>query len=178
MHAEEWIWREGKYLRRINADQLRKKLGREKGQCTWCGGKVVRPFRVYCSRQCKYECDIRLYLAPYEVKRRDKGVCAKCGLDTIALQRRVRNLCERAKDSKRCYSWQRIRRYAIRVLGSLTGNPFDIDHILPVVEGGGLCGIEGYRTLCKGCHKAETKALQQRLAAGRKRARSLPAKSK
>lgn len=38
------------------------------------------------------------------------------------------------------------------------------DHITPVVEGGGLCGLDGYRTLCMACHKVETKALAARRA--------------
>ena len=41
---------------------------------------------------------------------------------------------------------------------------WDADHIVPVVEGGGGCGLDGYRTLCKVCHKAETSALVRRRA--------------
>lgn len=37
------------------------------------------------------------------------------------------------------------------------------DHIVPVAEGGGGCGLDGYRTLCKPCHKEQTKQLMQRL---------------
>ncbi len=39
---------------------------------------------------------------------------------------------------------------------------WEADHILPVIEGGGGCGLEGYRTLCVDCHKAETRALSRR----------------
>lgn len=38
------------------------------------------------------------------------------------------------------------------------------DHIIPVAEGGGLCGIDGYRSLCTACHRRETTALAMRLA--------------
>lgn len=41
---------------------------------------------------------------------------------------------------------------------------WDADHIVPVIEGGGLCGLENYRTLCHPCHKAATKALAGRRA--------------
>lgn len=39
---------------------------------------------------------------------------------------------------------------------------WEADHIVPVVEGGGGCGLEGYRTLCVPCHKTHTAALARR----------------
>lgn len=38
----------------------------------------------------------------------------------------------------------------------------EVDHIIPVVEGGGSCGIDNLRLLCSKCHKGETKALAKR----------------
>lgn len=51
-------------------------------------------------------------------------------------------------------------------LGRSSG--WDADHIIPVVEGGGMCGLENYRTLCHPCHKEATKSLAARRAAARK----------
>lgn len=45
---------------------------------------------------------------------------------------------------------------------------WDADHIIPVIEGGGQCGLENYRTLCVPCHKKVTKDLARRLALKRK----------
>lgn len=45
---------------------------------------------------------------------------------------------------------------------------WDVDHILPVSEGGGGCGIEGLRTLCRACHRAETAALRKRMIESKK----------
>lgn len=42
------------------------------------------------------------------------------------------------------------------------------DHIIPVCEGGGQCGLENYRTLCTPCHKQETRELAARRAAARR----------
>jgi 5-methylcytosine-specific restriction endonuclease McrA len=42
---------------------------------------------------------------------------------------------------------------------------WDADHIVPVSEGGGLCGLDGYRTLCIPCHKRVTADLRARMAA-------------
>lgn len=36
---------------------------------------------------------------------------------------------------------------------------WDADHIVPVIKGGGGCGLENYRTLCQPCHKKETARL-------------------
>jgi 5-methylcytosine-specific restriction endonuclease McrA len=44
----------------------------------------------------------------------------------------------------------------------------DVDHIIPVCEGGGCCGLSNLRTLCKPCHKVETKKLVERRAKRRK----------
>lgn len=37
------------------------------------------------------------------------------------------------------------------------------DHIIPVAEGGGECGLENYRTLCTPCHNQVTRELRARL---------------
>ncbi len=40
---------------------------------------------------------------------------------------------------------------------------WEMDHIVPVAEGGGLCGLDGYRTLCAPCHGKVSGALRKRL---------------
>lgn len=45
---------------------------------------------------------------------------------------------------------------------------WEADHIVPVVDGGGQCGIENYRTLCIRCHRKVTRELRARLAQKRK----------
>jgi len=94
--------------------------------------------------------------------KRDKGVCAICGTDTRILSKklvRLRELC---------------RMGYLRVLQQL-GIPknrsirqrkgvWDADHIVPVVEGGGLCDESNYRTLCVPCHKVVTAELRRKRA--------------
>jgi len=36
------------------------------------------------------------------------------------------------------------------------GNAWQADHIVPVYEGGGLCDLTNFRTLCTVCHGDET----------------------
>lgn len=45
---------------------------------------------------------------------------------------------------------------------------WEADHIVPVVEGGGACGLEGLRTLCYRCHAYETARLAARRARERR----------
>jgi len=42
---------------------------------------------------------------------------------------------------------------------------WEADHILPVVEGGGGCGLDNLRTLCTRCHRQATAALAARRSA-------------
>lgn len=41
---------------------------------------------------------------------------------------------------------------------------WEADHIVPVSEGGGCCGLENMRTLCGDCHNKETAKLKRRLS--------------
>jgi 5-methylcytosine-specific restriction endonuclease McrA len=55
-----------------------------------------------------------------------------------------------------------------RALDRLLQNPkegdfWQADHIVPVAEGGGNCGLENFRTLCTPCHQNETQKLNHRL---------------
>ncbi|PSR54116.1 hypothetical protein AHMF7605_11600 [Adhaeribacter arboris] len=44
---------------------------------------------------------------------------------------------------------------ACRNCGVITPN-WQADHILPVSNGGGACGISNFQTLCQDCHKEKT----------------------
>jgi hypothetical protein len=52
---------------------------------------------------------------------------------------------------------------------------WEAHHVVPVVEGGGECGLEGLVTLCLPCHRRETAALAAQRAQRRQRNRVLPA---
>lgn len=49
---------------------------------------------------------------------------------------------------------------------------WEAHHIIPVSEGGGMCGLDNFETVCLRCHKLETKALHGRLK--QKRTGQLP----
>jgi 5-methylcytosine-specific restriction endonuclease McrA len=48
---------------------------------------------------------------------------------------------------------------------------WDVDHLLPVVEGGGSCGLDNLRTLCLRCHHQQTQQLRRRRSMRKKRKR-------
>ena len=113
-----------------------------RGTCRWCGGPVAPPKRTFCSDACVHEWRIRS--DPGYVReclwKRDHGICAHCGLDTVA-------------EARERYEERHGRPYPEH-WGKR--GPWDADHIHPVHLGGGECGLEGYQTLCKDCHKAKT----------------------
>ena len=45
---------------------------------------------------------------------------------------------------------------------------WEMDHVVPVVEGGGCCGLENLRVLCPPCHRGVTAQLARRRAEGRR----------
>ena len=111
--------------------------------CRKCGKVVPKGRRTFCSAACVHEWRIKTdpgYVR-HQVFLRDKGICAKCGTDTMV------------------GTYPRALR---------TGHLWQADHIIPVIEGGGECDLGNFRTLCTVCHKGETSALVKRLAVKRK----------
>lgn len=229
-------------------------LGNTPGRCRYCDAEIpaILPNgkknrrRSWCSDKCLSEYAERAIpmVARTRVTKRDKGVCALCGLDTSTiptapnfagnlgrlvayhthltladlepggwvykLEWESMNETERemvlrsvlfegrqrsvgrmntgamlAKWEGKCREWverknkrmegfvAEVRRLAAEghpatALGYLRDQHlWEMDHILPVVEGGGACGLDNLRTLCRDCHKRVTAELRVRLK-GRK----------
>src|SRR5262249_53341517 len=126
---------------------------RKRRACRRCGGEVPRRRYTFCSPECVHEWKLRTdpgYLRA-AVFERDRGVCARCGLDAEALRRDKRKMDYNA------------RRQFEKDWGGRK-HLWDADHIVPVVEGGGECGLANMRTLCLKCHRIVTSELRNRLA--------------
>ncbi len=111
--------------------------------CLECSGDITAKRRsTFCGKECAETFTLKTSARAvrFAVFRRDNGICALCGKDSFEGQ----------------FTAPR------RAHGS--GHLWQADHIIPVVEGGGSCGLDGYRTLCTACHKAETAALSRRRA--------------
>ncbi len=149
------------------------KLPREEGWwlCRYCGKRISRErrYRAWCSAKCTEEAMIRCYpqSASGHVLKRDKGVCAACGLQTEEL----RAALERVRRSKWNGGPERLLRELYKtVTHAMMARGFDlmtcgnwghipalhhIDHVISVAEGGEL-EPENLQTLCVPCHKAKT----------------------
>lgn len=126
--------------------------------CRWCMGKVKPPKRTFCSAECVHQYKLRAdwgYCKRF-VAKRDKYCCQICGIDCRELKKVLHNLPKSAALSEAA----RLGISQHRLYGKVL---YDIDHIVPVVEGGGLTDPSGLRVLCIPCHKVETNRLRERL---------------
>lgn len=127
-----------------------------RGLCRWCSIEVPARRFTFCSDDCVHEWKLRSqpgYLREHILKR-DRGVCAHCGLDTLREHRKLK----RARGTIR-QALMRQWGFSTRMRKSL----WDADHILPVTEGGGECDLDNIRTLCLRCHRVVTAQLRERI---------------
>ncbi|KAJ2714811.1 hypothetical protein H4R19_001534 [Coemansia spiralis] len=95
---------------------------------------------------------------------RDGGVCAECGVDAhdlFAAAVRCGSVEERVAMFKQLArvnpDWhKKVRRPLTSIEYGFTESMFwEAAHLIDVKHGGGLCGLEGFRTLCVPCHAGE-----------------------
>lgn len=118
--------------------------------CRWCGKDVPPPKLTFCGPACVHEYLLRsdpAYLRA-EVFKRDKGVCCRCGFDTVKFQRALWGVTPAEREARKLAQGFPAHRDSF----------WDADHILPVCEGGGLCGLDGIATLCISCHLEKSRA--------------------
>jgi 5-methylcytosine-specific restriction protein A len=167
----------------INARSAQHRGPNGRGLCRWCGVEVPPRRRTFCGDVCVHEWRIRTdpgYVRQ-QVERRDRGVCAECGRDSGLLPSILREMKRESERQETVLGWTRWRedgrpRFGHRTIDRfakehripLYGHTWEADHIVPVVEGGGECGLDGYRTLCRRCHSLETARLAKRRADRRK----------
>jgi 5-methylcytosine-specific restriction protein A len=143
--------------------------------CYNCGGLLPKGRPYNCSHECSEEW--RAKTSPsymrYLLFKRDRGVCAICGADTVAQYEEYRKIPHDAFENRKAGTDARSQfRKAHGIPPSRScGDWWDADHIVPVIEGGGECGLSNFRTLCISCHRKETKQLHGRLAVERKKER-------
>lgn len=139
--------------------------------CRWCSKIVIPPKKTFCSKECVHEWKIRsniTYLRKVIVKR-DKGICALCKINCLQICRGFKRPLrgETREQWKRRVAATR-RKYGIP---KHRMTAYDVDHIVPVVEGGGA-GIKdllsNLRILCLKCHKKVTAKLAAKRAKEKK----------
>ncbi len=121
--------------------------------CRWCGTAIVhekgekrgepnRRRRWHPTCVDEYErSDPRE--ARRRVRKRDRGHCAACGLDTYALKRSLKGRG----------SHRKLRERGFKPRKSL----WELDHVVPLIDGG-THDAHNLQTLCTPCHKRKTAA--------------------
>src|SRR5918993_846044 len=138
-----------KRARVVTADQWGVPERNEAGEpvCRWCKGPVIRPRRTFCSDPCVHEWKIRSspWYVRREVKKRDKGICKLCGFNVVKAHREWTRSKPPASDRAARKVWR-----AARPKG-------EADHIVPVADGGGDCGLANVRTVrhCRACRDTD-----------------------
>lgn len=142
------------------ADYYRRTTGWVKGTCTWCR-KPVPGRCLWCPRGNPSPC-VLAFLAtnsPHDprvkdaVWRRDDGRCRGC----------QRDLAGALTEAHIREAERRHRRTPTR-LDVRPREPWDLDHIVPVAEGGGALGMDNLQVLCRPCHRAKTAEQARRRA--------------
>jgi len=115
--------------------------------CRWCRAPITAARRrTFCSDACVHEWRVRS--SPSYVRKqvwtRDAGVCRMCGFDVRQARRRWTRERPPAGERAARRRWRAAR------------PRWEADHIVPVADGGGECGLENYRLLCRTCHVAVT----------------------
>ena len=137
--------------------ERRQRLMPFSGGCRWCDGAIRPPRRTFCSAACVHEYKIRSNTQYMRrcVYRRDRGICAICGVSTALIGKAI--LAAETQDEaariRTLFSVPASRKVWRRKFGSAV---FDVDHIRPVCQGGGLAGLDNLQTLCLSCHKCVT----------------------
>jgi 5-methylcytosine-specific restriction endonuclease McrA len=146
----------------------------ETGRCTWCKELVYGRRRKWCSDQCVHEYRIRS--SPGYIRKiiyaRDRGICAECAIDTKPVKTKIEILRKAVvsqffpkKETE--ILWDLLERYGHKpktrtqkYLRSRVRSLWEVDHILPVKEGGGGCDERNLQTLCRPCHLRKTKLMR------------------
>lgn len=128
----------------VTAEQWGKPERNSDGEpiCRWCHGLIAPPRRTFCSDGCVHEWKIRSspWYVRQQIKKRDKGICQICGFNVIQAHRAWTRAKPPVTDRPARKAWREAR------------PRWEADHIVPVADGGGECGLENYRLLCRPCH--------------------------
>lgn len=149
--------------------------------CRWCSTEVPKGRRSFCSDACVHEHKLRSdpgYLRE-RVFSRDLGVCALCSVDCDRVDRVFRALMRKAglritqypkRVEREPHRYGALDMFRLQFPWFRPGvSAWAADHVTPVAEGGGECGIENLRTLCLACHAVVTRELRARLKLSRNR---------
>lgn len=138
--------------------------------CRWCDKPILNKADGTPDRRRNWhpEC-VELYLirrSPRKLRevvwRRDQGVCAKCGRDTL---NEFRLLCADLIARTEGHGAFK-RKLSAEWYAQRTGDFWEADHIVPLIDGGSF-DLDNVQTLCVSCHREKTAAEATARACGR-----------
>ncbi|XP_019643922.1 PREDICTED: DNA annealing helicase and endonuclease ZRANB3-like [Branchiostoma belcheri] len=138
----------------------------------------VRPSR-YCSTECKEEYRIRMkgsHHSRQQLRDTEFGVCQICGTNMRQIFQQVKDLP--MSERKVFLKTTPLSSLPAAQLNKIIADPkegqfWHADHIVPVADGGGLCSLDNFRTLCVACHrKVTTQQNRERRSAQKQERRS------
>lgn len=164
-----------KQRRWLGPDPEGARVAKETGLCRFCGSDVPSGRRTICSDVCAHELQLRArggYVRRC-LLRRDRGLCAICGVDAARAARAAASAARAIGKGKgsaallaaahgalaRVPAWAVLAphlRLSPHRGRPMAGSLWQADHIRAVSKGGGLCGLENLRTLCSPCHAGVT----------------------
>ncbi|XP_078612934.1 DNA annealing helicase and endonuclease ZRANB3-like isoform X1 [Branchiostoma floridae x Branchiostoma japonicum] len=144
--------------------------------CLWCQKPVTQQSGLtaetaavssygrqhrYCSTECKEEYRIRMKGGHSRQQLRDTefGVCQICGTNMRQIFQQVKELP--MSERKVFLKGTPLSSLPTAQLNKIITDPregqfWHADHIVPVADGGGLCSLDNFRTLCVMCHRKVT----------------------
>ena len=160
----------------VGPDGVKRKVKKPKPSCRCgCGRMPPKGRRTFFGDDCVHRWKIRTdpgYVRQ-QLLQRDHGVCSRCGLDTLEVRQAVDELIrERYRggyDNLQGYAYGQLGRQWLHDQKLVNRKSFwEAHHEVAVVEGGGLCDLSGFATVCVWCHRRESAALAKRRAEKRK----------
>ncbi|KAJ2808723.1 hypothetical protein H4R20_000699 [Coemansia guatemalensis] len=147
--------------------------------CLWCAKETKGENMLFCTQArsrtrpvsrfgegCEHEHRMRRdsHYVRKQLYARDSGMCAECGIDTHALFKEACD-CETVDQriamfrrlARQTPSWQKKVRWPLKSMDYefTEGMFWEAAHVIDVKHGGGLCGLDGFHTLCVPCHTEE-----------------------
>jgi 5-methylcytosine-specific restriction protein A len=149
--------------RRSTISQSDRELRNQRGPsgrrlCRFCRKEVPKGKRTFCSDACVHEWKLRSdpgYLRE-QVFLRDLGICAKCKTDTRRTKILVQDVLHAARYDRKDEAYRALLADFRLTAHEAEKSLWQADHIRPVAEGGGECGLENIQTICTKCHKLKT----------------------
>lgn len=141
-----------------------------KNLCRGCAGPVPPGRQTWCSNKC-----VQRYHPSFvrsAVEKRDKCICAICGVDADYMREAYLRMCRMTygrfgRDYSNPFS-MRVHRIAKKAgwPACYSRDWWEADHVIPHSEGGKFV-LENVRTLCVPCHKKRTREWHRERKASR-----------